>query len=263
MAIASTDLELCGVVRTLIGVSPRAATASHGSPRSSERELMRVTLLAVACVAGVVLTGCGGNGFDTAKVSDTVNSDLSKVTSQGVPVEVNCPEDVAYVQNGKFTCTGKVNGTQISFAVTMGAAKDAFTYEPSAAVITLEKAQAPIIKRFQEVARTNWVMNCGPDSKAVLVVPVGTIFECSIDGKYKGKNFRDAVRITVLDTSGNIDWKPFTPPKGFVPRQITPKPKPTPSGSSSGGASPSVAPSEEYITPELVTPTPSTTSTKK
>ena len=217
---------------------------------------MRVRLLGVAAIAGVVLTGCGGNGFDTGKVVDTIKADLSKVTDQGVPVEVNCP-DVDFVQNGKFDCAGKVNGTDITYAVTMGAAADAFTYDPSAAVITLARAQEPIIKRFNEVARTKWVMDCGPDSKNVVVVPIGTIFECSIKGRYNGKFIDNAVRITIADLSGDISWVAFAPPKGFVPRQIAPKPKPTPSGSESGAPTPEGNPSEKFITPELVTPTPS------
>ena len=227
-------------------------------PANPEREPMKFRLLALTSIAVVTLAGCGGNGFDTAKANATIKSDLAKVTDQGVPVEVNCPGDVDYVQNGKFTCTGSVNGAAISYTVSMGASKDVFTYVPSAAVITLDKAKKPILERFAQVARTTWVMDCGPTTKDVLVVPVGTIFECSVVGRYNQKTFRDAVRITVLDPSGNIDWKPFSPSASFVPRQILPKststPSPSPSTSQGGIGN---VPSEQFITPELVTPTPS------
>ena len=74
----------------------------------------------------------------------------------------------------------------------------------------------------------------GSDRKAM---GVGAIFECSMNGGYNGRNFYVAVRITVVEMSGTIDWKPFTPAKGFVPRQITPKPKQTPTPTSSGSSS--------------------------
>ncbi len=218
---------------------------------------MKFRLLAVTSIAVVTLAGCGGNGFDTAKANDTIKSDLGKIVSEGGSVEVDCPSDVEYVQNGTFTCLGKVNGSNISYKVSMGAAADKFTYELSDAVINLDKAKEPILKVFTQTARTTWTMDCGSGSKETRVVPVGAIFECSVVGKYNGRVFNDAVRIKIIDSTGNIDWKPFVPSKGFTPREILPKPSPSPTPGSVGDVTPGNGPSEQFITPDLVTPTPS------
>jgi Domain of unknown function (DUF4333) len=98
--------------------------------------------LALTSVFAVAATGCGGEKTDVSKGIDSYNE---RLTQQGIPAEIDCPDQVDGAAGTEFDCTLKANEGDKSAKIRMEIRKEEDD------LIVIEKDQKAVERAIQTV----------------------------------------------------------------------------------------------------------------
>ncbi|MGY1705367.1 DUF4333 domain-containing protein [Geodermatophilus sp. SYSU D00697] len=191
--------------------SPYGPPAGSGAPQppAPRRRTGAVigSIAGVLVVAGLVVGGLllfGPRTLDTAEVE----RQIAALTEEQVGVaaaDVSCPEDVDAEAGGTFSCTGTLDGQEVSFTVEQIDDEGNVQISGDDTLVVVAAVEESVAQQVGAEAGVDAVATCDAGGRSVLVDPAGTPIPCTVTNATDSTDSADV--LATVDEAGAVSYE--------------------------------------------------------